>query len=122
MTDKTYRQGEGAVHHFTGEGPTARKDGVPLAQNEVAGFNLYITDDAGAVEVVNNVQLQDTTDDGVWNGTFTVPVDVDSITSGVYIYHMTTMGTGGKESDPSNTVRLEILPPLAPPNPPVLTG
>lgn len=122
MLDKTYRQGEGTTHTFAGQGPTTREDGTPLAENEVAGFNLHILDPNGDTEVISNVQLQDAVADGVWEGSFTATVDVDAITPGVYIYYMTTVGTGGKESAPSNSVRVEVLPPLANPNPPIMTG
>ena len=120
--DKTYRQGEGTTHTFSGTGPTTRADGTPLAESEVASFNLYITDSTGAVEVINDVQLLDVIDDGVWEGTFTATVEVDAIAAGVYTYTTTTVGTSGKESTPSNAIRIEVLPPLAAPNPPIMTG
>ena len=121
MADITLRQGEGAVKEFSGTGPVARADGVPLDPSEVANFLLYVSYEGGPLEVVSAVDLVDTTSDGVWNGSFTQPVAVDAIGAGNYAYHMTSVDTDGRESIPSNVVTLEVLPPLVAPNPPVIS-
>lgn len=120
MADLTYRQGEGQIKTFTGTAPTARSDGTPLPAGEVDSFNLYVNYD-GNIEKISGVELIDDSNTPEWDGSFTKPVEIDAIGVGTYSYHMTTVDTGGRESLPSNTVTMEVLPTLMQPNPPTIS-
>lgn len=109
----TLRQETGATHQFKGTAPTTRADGTPLAAGEISHYERDVTSPLGDTETMD-VLLVD--------GEFNEVVSVDALMAGTYKYAYRTVDTDGRVSADSNTVLLEVLPPLAPPNPPVAIG
>lgn len=110
-----YRKGAGFVKTIKASAPSQRTDGTPLDQNLITGY-LFDMSFAGGLQVENMpVQLV--------NGEMTEAIHIDDYPQGVYKirYQTTTVGfpSGGPESA---WYEMEILPPLAPPNPPIILG
>lgn len=115
MADLLYTQGTGAHKWFKGTPPTTREDGTSLPPTEIDHYNLYVSYNGGPAEVIENDVI-------LSNGTFSASINVDAIASGLYSYTMTTVDTGGVESEHSNMVTMEVrAAPLSPPLPPTLT-
>lgn len=112
MIAHTLRQGTGAVHMFTGEAPTTRTDGTPLAPEEISHYVRTVTSALGTEEMIVNLVA----------GAFSEPVAIDAVAADAYTYTYRTVDVNGLESVESEAVLLDILPPLAPPNPPIVLG
>lgn len=104
------RQGHGTIHTFTGTAPTTRADGTPLGLNEISHYVRTVTGPTGVEEM--DVMLT--------AGSFSEPLAVDVLMPGIYTITMRTVDTDGRQSVESEVVTMEILAPLAPPNPPTM--
>ena len=104
-----HRQGFGEIRVISATAPTERADGTPLPISEIDRYDWYIEYNGGTV-------TQSTTQ--LVNGEFTEAVDVDTVGAGTYRLWYRTIDTDGRESVDSEVLSLEILPPLAVPNPP----
>lgn len=106
----THIQGTGEQRIISATPPVARTDGATLPVEEISHYNWFMGFDGSPPELVGTTQLV--------NNEFTEAVDVDSTPVGLYELHYTTVDTEGRESVPSNVLVIEILPPIANPNPP----
>ena len=104
-----HRQGKGEIRVISATAPTQRADGTALPESEISHYNWYMSYENGPV-LVQATTLVD--------GEFTDDIDVDTVGAGVYSIWYRTVDTEGNESIDSNTLTLEILLPLAAPNPP----
>jgi len=108
------RQGTGLIRTISATAPTHRVDGDPLDQTLITGYNFYMSYNAGPATLIGVTQLS--------NGVFTDDIDVDSQTPGIYDITYSTVTAnfpnGGPQSPP---LSLEILAPLAAPNPPTIS-
>ena len=106
----TYRQGDGLIHRIKGLAPTERADGTPLPAGEISHYAQFLQFDGQQPVLESAVNLV--------NGEFDEDIDIDSATPGIYEYWYQTVDSGGRHSVDSAKATLEILLPLAPPNPP----
>lgn len=104
------RQGFGTIRTISADAPTQRSDGRPLDPSEIGHYNWYMGFDGAPRTLIGAVNLV--------QGNFTEAIDVDSQEPGQYVLHYTTVDTEGRESVPSNILTIEIMSPLAAPNPP----
>jgi hypothetical protein len=104
------RQGYEHVRVITATAPTERSDGTPLDPSEISHYLWYITGAKTGLVAPIAVQLV--------GGAFSESFDVDAADPDTYDIYYTTVDTEGRESIPSSSLVLEILPPLAAPNPP----
>jgi hypothetical protein len=107
------RQGSGLTREVVGTPPTTRTDGTPLTLGEIQGYNWYVG--FNGTQPVNTGMTQ------LVAGAFSDSFDVDSQTPGSYTFYYTTMDVNNLESPPSNALVINILAPLALPNPPVIS-
>lgn len=110
-----FRQGTGFVKVMSATAPTKRTDGSDLDQSLITAY-LFTMEFSGGLTVEDMpVQLID--------GKMSEAIDIDSHEQGRYTLTYKTATVefphGGPASSP---YVLEILPPLAPPNPPTITG
>lgn len=106
------RQGEGVFRNVAATAPTERADGTPLAPGEIDHYLWTLQLEGGATAEPIAVLLID--------GQFSEPFDPDQGAPGVYNLSYQTVDTGGRTSVPSSTLTIEVLAPLAAPNPPVI--
>ena len=104
-----HRQGFGEIRTISAVAPTERADGTPLSAAEIERYDFYLQYEGGAITQLP-VQLVD--------GVFTEGVDIDTVGAGTYSIWYRTVDTDGRESIDSAVLALDILPPLAVPNPP----
>lgn len=88
--------------------PTARTDGTALAADELAGFRFYATQDIDA-DLAGKLETE-----CKWNLLFS------DLTPGQYYVYAKAEDTGGRVSGRSNPYPFVLLPPVAPPNAPVM--
>jgi hypothetical protein len=115
----TYRQGEGLVKTFRGTAPTYRAPDVngvikPLPPGEIAGYVMFAQHEGDSV--IENIDIT------LVNGAFSEPLNVDLVSPGMWKYWFRTVDTIGQESINSEVLTLEVLAPLANPNPPTGIG
>lgn len=114
-------QGNGETTRFTALGPTQRKDGSALNISDISHFIRFFEYDDGSGPVAGtpmDVQLVDDANTPEYDGVFDEIVDVDTVGIGIYTYWYRTVDTGGRQSAESERVSIEVLPPIAAPNPP----
>jgi len=115
----SYRQGEGLSHQFLGAAPTERADGTALDSSEIDHYVRLVT---RKDPVTGNWSATERMDVQLVGGKFSEIVDIDALTPGVYAYWYHTVDTGGRESTDSDSIQMEVLAPLAAPNPPMIIG
>ena len=106
------RQGNGTQRTITAEAPTTRTDGTPLDPGDISHYLWTLTLQGGQPGAPIATDLV--------NGVFTDDFDIDSAAVGIYELSYQTVDSDGRESVPSNTLSIEVLAPLANPNPPVI--
>lgn len=117
-----FRQGEGQTKRIHALGPTTREDGTPLEIGEIDHYLRFITytppggQEGSAVEQA--VALVEDANTPEYDGEFDETLDIDSQEPGLYKIWYKTVDTGGRESRGSAIYEMNILPPLAAPNPP----
>lgn len=117
MITEIYRQGKDAVRKVQALGPTEREDGTPLGVAEIDHYNRYLSFNGGVL-LQMKVQLIENANTPEYDGAFDEVIYIDDQAAGTYVYYYTTVDKDGQESAPSESITLEILPPLAVPNPP----
>lgn len=115
----SYRQGGGQSHQFKGTAPTERADGTPLDPSEIDHYVRLVTRQD---PVTGNWSATEHMDVQLVDGKFSEVVDIDALTLGTYAYWYRTVDTGGQESSDSDSLQMEVLAPLAAPNPPTIIG
>lgn len=106
-----HRQGYGEQRVITAIAPTTRTNGEAFdAATELNHYNFYIAYNGAPANLVGAVQLV--------GGAFTDTIDVDNVAIGVYDVQYSSVDLGGREGPLSAPATIEVLGPLAPPNPP----
>lgn len=106
------RQGEGVTRPIGATAPTERADGTALAPGEISHYLWTLQLQGGVKAEPIAVDLVD--------GKFSEEFDPDQGVPGVYDLSYQTVDTGSRVSVPSSTLTIEVLAPLAAPNPPVI--
>lgn len=114
----TIRQGTGIEKVITATGPDARTDGAPLGRSEVDHFEFDLSFAGGLTIDAMQVQLSDDPGTPEWDGSFSESLMIDDLAPGTHTITYRTVDKGGRMSANSAPYILEVLPPLANPNPP----
>ena len=113
-----HRQGNNEQRVISATGPDQRSDGTPLEKSDVSHFEFDMEYEGGLAVDSLPVTLSDNAETPEWDGTFSESIDIDSQTPGIYTIRYRTVDTEGNKSINSGDLSIEILSPLALPNPP----
>jgi hypothetical protein len=95
-TENSTSTGENLIH-LSWTAPLEREDNQPISLSEIAGYKVYYGTEENAYS--HSVDISD----GAANGH-----TIENLSSGIYYLTLTTYDTAGRESKPSEEIRIIV--------------